>query len=272
MGFPLLSNSFLSGNELREEDLTFARSKKRFALLRLSYQLKRLFKTLFGARRLLRLCLIAEWIMRRFAFELSCEVFGSRFQESALALSPEELRQWIPTGGTVIDIGCGTGRWCRAVAPYVKHVVGIDYDVSSIEAARLSSQHGNIEYIVGDVTLNELQKRQFDTGLLIHVLEHIDDTDALLQSLRKMVDTLLIEVPDFDSDCLNLIRLELDCPFYSDGDHVREYTFPILQEQLRRTGWTIRQSKHQGGALLVIAGRGASPKVSAERAPGSVSR
>lgn len=183
---------------------------------------------------------------------MSCETFGESFQQSALALSEDVLEQWIPKGGSVIDIGCGTGRWCRAAARHARHVVGIDYDAANIEIARATSERSGIEYIVGDVT-RDLTDRRFETGLLIHVIEHIDEPDRLLRSLHKLVDTLIVEVPDFDSDCLNLVRLEVGCPFYSDGDHVREYTLPILERQLERSGWKPCYSKHHGGAILVVA-------------------
>jgi SAM-dependent methyltransferase len=248
----LVTNEFLWGTTLREEDLSFAQTKRRFLYLRLSYRLKALFQKLVGARRLLRFCLNASWLLRRFSFELSCEVFGSQFQEAALALSAEDLSRWIPPQGTVVDIGCGTGRWCRTASRYARQVVGIDYDAGYIEAAQSFSDVPNIEYIAGDVAV-ELKGRKFDTGLLIHVIEHIPDADTLLHSLHDVVDTLLLEVPDFESDCLNVVRQKLDCPYYSDGDHVREYTASILRDQLDRTGWTICHSKNRGGAILVVA-------------------
>jgi hypothetical protein len=58
--------------------------------------------------------------------------------------------------------------------------------------------------------------RSFDVGLLIHIIEHIDDPDFLLSSLQKLVNTLIVEVPDFESDSLNLVRLKLGSPYYSD--------------------------------------------------------
>jgi SAM-dependent methyltransferase len=213
-----------------------------------------LAQAVLGPRRALQFCLDASWLFRRFAYELSCDVYGSPFQLAALALTTEELQRWIPEDGSVIDIGCGTGRWTRIAANFAQRVVGIDYDRSYIEKARSLSNGSAVEYIVGDVN-NDLTDRTFDLGLLIHVIEHIEDPDQLLRSLHKIVKTLIVEVPDFDSDCLNLVRLELGSPYYSDGDHVREYTLPILNEQLNRNGWTPCYSKHRGGAILVVATR-----------------
>jgi SAM-dependent methyltransferase len=247
-----LNNAFRSGVPTGEADITFGRAKPSSIVFRFSYALKRVSKTLVGPHRILKFCLTASWLLRRFAYELSCEVYGSPFQLAALALTTEELQKWIPDGGSVIDIGCGTGRWTRLAANYAQRVVGIDYDQTYIEKARSMSNSSAIEYLVGDVT-TDLRDRTFDVGLLIHVVEHIEDPDHLLRSLHNVVNTLIVEVPDFEADCLNLVRLELGSPYYSDGDHVREYTLPILKEQLNRNGWTPCYSKHHGGAILVMA-------------------
>jgi SAM-dependent methyltransferase len=250
----LLNSGFLNSGDLCEKDLTLARKKPTPFIFRLSYRLKRMTQAVVGRKSALQLCLTASWLIRRFAYELSCDLYGHDFQQTALALTREDLQKWIPPGGSVIDIGCGNGRWARVAANYAQHVVGIDHDASNIEAARSMSSGSEIEYIIGDVN-TDLTDRRFDTGLLIHLIEHIDDPDRLLRSLHKLVDTIIVEVPDFESDCLNLVRLELGSPFYTDGDHVREYTLPILKEQLERNGWKACASRHHGGAILVVARR-----------------
>lgn len=207
---------------------------------------------MLGAKRVLRICLNSSWLLRQFAYELSGEMFGPSFHNASLALSEEVLRQWIPANGTVIDIGCGTGRWCRTAALYAQSVVGIDNDEAYMEVARSTSQEPNIEYIIGDFT-TDLGDRTFDIGLLIHVIEHIDDVDTFLQALHRVASTLIIEVPDFESDSLNSVRHALGCPYYSDIDHVREYTLASLRRQLERNGWDIRYHEQRGGAILAIA-------------------
>ncbi len=82
-------------------------------------------------------------------------------------------------------------------------------------------------------------REHFDTALLLHVLEHIDDADGCLTTLRSTADRLIVEVPLFDKDELNLIRLDLGVDFSSDADHVREYTHELLKAQLTRNGWEV---------------------------------
>src|SRR5205823_10307364 len=108
-----------------EADLTVPRRKPRSLVIPVAYRARRLAVRLFGTGRVLRFCLNASWLLRRFAFELCGQLYGADFARHARGLSEEILARWIPEGGSVIDVGCGTGEWCRAAARYAARVVGI---------------------------------------------------------------------------------------------------------------------------------------------------
>jgi 2-polyprenyl-3-methyl-5-hydroxy-6-metoxy-1,4-benzoquinol methylase len=248
-----------SSIQLTEAELTMPRRKPRSLVVSLSYRLVLAGKYLFGRKRLMRWCLNASWLLRRFAFELGSEVFGSSFQTDARALSKDVLRKWVTPDATVLDIGCGPGRLSRLAAGYAGRVVGIDQSPADIETARQMSDGLNIEYVVGDVTV-DLSDSRFDVAMLVHVIEHIDDVDHLLTAIRKIASLLIIEVPDFEADPLNMARHALGCPYYSDGDHLREYSLPMLEQQLERNGWNIQYQERRHGAILAVAGH-ATPAV-----------
>lgn len=234
----------------------------------LAYRAAWLGRRLMGRRQLLRLCLNGAWLLRRLAFELSGEMWAEQFHCQAMALSEDVLRRWIPEGGSVLDLGCGTGRWCRAVAPLAGVVVGLDRDPQHIEEARRLSGPPHLSYLVADVTgelASQLANMRFDVVLLVHVLEHVDDGDCLLLALRHLAFTLVVEVPDFSTDPLNLVRHRLRCPFYSDADHVREYTLASLGAQLARTGWELIAHQQRGGAVLAVARAPMEPALSPTR-------
>jgi SAM-dependent methyltransferase len=237
---------------LNEADLTMPRAKPRSLSISLAYRAKRLAQKVFGPRRLLRFCLNASWLLRRFAHELNADAVAvippTGSSERALAI----IRQWLPPHGSVLDIGCGVGHWCRLVAPYAASVVGIDYSAESLERARKMTSDSNVEYRLGDVT-KDLTDERFDVALLFHVIEHIDDVDALLQPLHRLASTLVVGVPDFESDHLNAVRLRLGCPYYSDADHVREYTQNLLQHHLERNGWHVQLGESRNGTAMAVA-------------------
>ncbi len=235
-----------------EEQLSMLREKPRSLIIAIAYRLAAIGRATIGKERLLRFCLNNSWLFWRFAFEISGEIYGAKFHNNAKALNEDILKRWISANNSVIDIGCGIGRWCKIASKYAKNVVGIDYDENLIRQAREQSKADNIEFIAGDVT-KDLKGDLFDLALLTHVIEHIDDADKMLSDLKNLTKLLLVEVPDFEHDPLNWIRLEQNCPFYSDGDHVREYTEEILVNQLKRNGWQVLEIRKHGGAVLAVA-------------------
>lgn len=234
--------------------LVMPREKPRSVPVALSYRAARIGRRVLGGERMLRFFLNASRLLWRFGFELSGEIYDKAFHNQTKALSEEFLRRWIPEDGSVIDIGCGTGRWCQIASRYAADVVGVDYDQDLIRRAREESGADNIEYVVGDAT-KDLQERTFDLALLTHVIEHIEDADSLLLGIRGITQKLIVEVPDFENDPLNWVRLRLGCHFYTDADHVREYTLDSLTEQVEKNDWRVVESRKSGGSVLVVAER-----------------
>ncbi|MFN0277449.1 MAG: class I SAM-dependent methyltransferase [Pyrinomonadaceae bacterium] len=235
-----------------ETQLSMTRVKPRPMSVGLMYRLFHAGQALFGAKKMTKLALNASRLFARFAFELSSASYGESFHNVSIALSEEVLSRHIPSGGTVLDVGCGYGRACRMAAKFAASVIGIDHDGKLLETARTQTSEKNVEFVHGDIT-TELGGQKFDLVLLLHVIEHIEEPNRLLQTLHGISNKIVVEVPDFESDPLNLVRFDLGLQFYSDGDHVREYTEKILTDQLTRNGWTPIELRKKGGAVLAVA-------------------
>lgn len=233
--------------------MDFARDKglSHAILFRTLYFIKKVTTKIFGKKIILKFLLDVTWLCQRLAFELGGEIFGNTFHNESLPTSPSSLKMIIPQGSRVIDIGCGSGRLTRAVSELGCEVVAIDHSSSNLEIAR--SKGGNIAYIEGDVNQNLADLGEFDFGLLIHLLEHIENPVFFLQKLRTSCKKLIIEVPDFQSDSLNWLRIKLKRPYYSDADHVREYSMDCLNQQLSESGWSASNTYQKGEHLLVVA-------------------
>jgi len=237
---------------LSESDLAMPRRKRRSLVISLAYRLVRAARALFGAKRVLRFFLDGAWLCWRFAFELASDIYDAEFQRTARGVSDELLREVIPPNGTVLDAGCGPGHWSRTAAQYAAQVTGVDYSRASIEEARRATTAANVEYIAGDLH-DVLGGRKFDVALLIHVIEHIEDIDAFLRLVAGVASTLIIEVPSFEADLLNPVRHEMRSRFYSDADHVREYTPEILREQLVRNGLEVERLELNRASIVAVA-------------------
>lgn len=102
-------------------------------------------------------------------------------------------------GKSILDIGCGVGQFTPMFLNKFDRVVGLDPSKKFIQVARKANQ--NIEYIVGWGESFNL-KEKFDTISMNMLLEHVDDTVALLKNCKKHLTKggrILIQVPNANS-------------------------------------------------------------------------
>lgn len=78
------------------------------------------------------------------------------------------------------DLGCGTGRWARLVAPRVGTLHCIDPSVAIEVARRNLNAHGNCEFHQAGVANIPLSDRSMDFGYSLGVLHHVPETSAAL--------------------------------------------------------------------------------------------
>jgi SAM-dependent methyltransferase len=239
---------------LTEYDLTMPRRKPRSIAVSLSYRLTRLARAIGLETAALRFLLFGSWIFWRLAYEISASRIGPEFENATRGVSVELLRRHIPPGALVLDFGCGAGRLTRMAAPLSGRVYGADRSEANVEAARRAGVPENVEYVCADAR-EVLAVREYDVVLAVHVIEHIDDVDALLQTMARQAKQIIIEVPNFEAEPLSSVRLALGTPFYFDADHVREYTPAILREQLARNGLRVVELEVRGATIVAVSGR-----------------
>ena len=75
------------------------------------------------------------------------------------------------------DLGCGSGRWAKFIAPKVKKLNCIEPSVEAISVAKKNLiNFKNINYINSEVNKKILIKNSQDFGYCLGVLHHIPDT------------------------------------------------------------------------------------------------
>jgi len=57
----------------------------------------------------------------------------------------------LKSSDSIIDLCCGNGLITRQLAPLVKNIVGVDYTIGLIDAAKKYNGFPNIEYVISDV-------------------------------------------------------------------------------------------------------------------------
>lgn len=252
------------GTQPTEAELSFPRHKPNSLAVAAVYRLQPAIERVVGRRRRLTWLLDMEKLFWRLAYEAAGAAYGDGFQNQVLAVPAETLADWLPKDARVLDFGCGHGRAARMIAPMVREVVGIDVEARKIALARAQNTCANARFEVGDA--RAMLAERFDVVVLLHVIEHIEDPVRLLGEIGRLAPRVIVEVPLFDRDPLNAVRLDVGADFSSDADHVREYTQALLARQLDQAGWTIRDWSRGAISIAAVAERQAVA-VSTDRAP-----
>ncbi len=84
------------------------------------------------------------------------------------------------------DLGCGTGRWAKLVAPRIGRLYCIDASRAALASARKNlADHPNCEFIEASVDEIPIEDGSMDFGYSLGVLHHIPDTAAGLASCTR---------------------------------------------------------------------------------------
>lgn len=140
-----------------------------------------------------------------------------------------EIRPYL--GRAILEVGCGTGTFTRLLAAGAERVRALDIDPDFVAQARATLEAApHVEVECGDVTQARLPQ-EFDTVVLLDVLEHIDDDVGLLRKLHAALvpgGRIVVKVPAIPS---------LFCPMDAAIGHHRRYSRRTLVQALQAGGF-----------------------------------
>lgn len=90
----------------------------------------------------------------------------------------------------ILDIGCGTGRWCRILAEKGAIVTGIDISEEAINLAKAETDNKAVNFIKSSILQLELPSNSFDIITCVTVLQHIIDPAEFEKSIENIVRLL----------------------------------------------------------------------------------
>lgn len=126
------------------------------------------------------------------------------------------LREIVPPGSRVLEVGCATGDILAALGP--EEGVGLDISPAMIELA--ARKHPGLEFRVHDLMRGPLDER-FDYVVAADVAEHVPNLDTMMGSLASMLTdggvAIVVTANPRWAPVLHLAeRLRLKMP---EGDH-----------------------------------------------------
>lgn len=201
---------------------------------------------------------VQYWEGRSKRDDRSDETFRRLRKEHLRAITYSEATraEGLPSEGTLLEIGCGTGGAAATLAEALGwSAVGIEPDVASRAIAMTLGVAVDATNLDGFVASG----RTFDLILLSHVLEHVVDPARFLEQVLRLLGpdgVLLIEVPNgMTNESLHLF-------------HPYLFTRRALTTLLGRYGLEANVRAHGGAAsrmrhhfLLAVARRGGRPMV-----------
>jgi SAM-dependent methyltransferase len=128
-------------------------------------------------------------------------------------------------GERVLDLGCGAGRFVRALAEAGADPVGVELAEGALERARRNVPGADLRLMDDGIPLEDAS---VDLVWCSEVLEHVPDTAGLLSEARRVLRTggrLLVTTPSHDLPRRALLALLRWEPHFDPlGQHVRFYT------------------------------------------------
>jgi SAM-dependent methyltransferase len=157
------------------------------------------------------------------------------------------LKRFIPndfTWGKTLEVGCGYGIAGKQIEDhYGCTVSGCDLNISALRNA-VPSKGKHYFYDINQRHAN--LKENFDTVLLLDVLEHIESPVDFLKSAA-------FHIKPSGRIILNTPAIQL---FYSRYDramgHLRRYSIPALSKELRLAGFSITCSTYWGLSMVPL--------------------
>lgn len=144
----------------------------------------------------------------------------------------------------VLDVGCASGYFARALAEHGCTVSGVDADADAAEEARPALA----ELVVGDLEqldlVAELGKGRFDVVVFGDVLEHLRDPLPVLRQARTLLAPggyVVISIPNVAHGAVRLQLLQGRFDYRPtgllDSTHIRFFTRDNLEVLLHDAGF-----------------------------------
>lgn len=105
----------------------------------------------------------------------------------ALHLKRYLFAQAYCAGKEVLDAACGTGYGTAELGRVASRAAGVDVDEAAVAYARSRYAADNVEFARMDATSLAYEDASFDTVVSFETIEHLDDRDAFLREVVRVL-------------------------------------------------------------------------------------
>jgi ubiquinone/menaquinone biosynthesis C-methylase UbiE len=172
---------------------------------------------------------------------------AANYARASFHTSPALLREVLDLAHPLpndlaLDVATGTGNTALALAPFVRHVVGVDLTPEMLDqAVRVSAERTitNADWVLGDACRLPFADRTFDLYTVRAAPHHFHDFDAFLgEALRVLKpghDAAFVDCapPAAARELMHGVEVR------RDPSHVRSLTLPEWTERLEAAGFEV---------------------------------
>ena len=112
----------------------------------------------------------------------------SRFEKTINIIKNDDIN-------SILDVGCGSGRYCLEYLKYNKSVVGIDLAEEMLKISKHLCESnypdGNFHFIHGDY-LNYTFNKKSEVSILMGLFDYISDPKFLIEKLSKDTSKIIL--------------------------------------------------------------------------------
>jgi 2-polyprenyl-3-methyl-5-hydroxy-6-metoxy-1,4-benzoquinol methylase len=111
----------------------------------------------------------------------------------------DTLKDKLPKGSVVLDVGCGNGVISRSLGELNYNVLGIDVSEKAIEKANQLNSLPNVSFKVLSAEQLVAEGKKYDAVICSEVLEHLHNPETLLKTLYQSLSDngfLIVTVPN----------------------------------------------------------------------------
>jgi 2-polyprenyl-3-methyl-5-hydroxy-6-metoxy-1,4-benzoquinol methylase len=109
------------------------------------------------------------------------------------------LKDKLPKGSVVLDVGCGNGVISRSLGQLGYNVLGIDVSEKAIDKARQLNTYPHVNFKVLSAEQLVAEGKLYDAVICSEVLEHLVHPESLLKTLKQSLSDqgiLIVTVPN----------------------------------------------------------------------------
>lgn len=153
------------------------------------------------------------------------------------------IRSFLPNGGAVLDIGCGTGNLLDEIAGSNIAGQGIELSAYAVSKAKQKGLKVDQKDLIGA----GFSGQSFDGVVLLYVLEHVSNPFAMLAEVQRILKPggyLFLAVPNY-----NYLRIAYDNPLSKallrnaaslhPEEHLQNFTPATIRRIIQKAGLSI---------------------------------